>query len=262
MKRLVIYICAAFVLVGCHLLTPGDPELDPPELIPEEVAWDKLDIARVMDFTQIPRIDCPIIKSALTGSGKCLPHKMTIGVGIRCPLVPPASELVFACLTPKDEPKGVPAVYFRMTWDRFAKDVAFDRYLGPCHVESAGLTPETARYDTDTGYRVCIFDETTFLRMPDVRQAPETAREFVSAVRPDPVFDRPMGLYLDMRDQAYADDVLSFMAQSRIFDGPLSIVLDSRFLTEDERKQALENVLVLFAMYREATNVDSGTVGE
>ncbi|MBQ9816294.1 MAG: hypothetical protein IJM59_02340 [Proteobacteria bacterium] len=216
---------------ACNLLTPEDPPLEPKILNQTDFAWDELDIAVKYEFIQVPRIDCPKIQSELTGSGKCLPKTIPIGSGIECPLEYPAKSLFFSCISGED----APIVFARLEWSDNAKNIDFSHPFGPCRFAQAGpLAGEPPRYTTDPGYKVCLFEKTP---TPGSLRGQEGS-------------ERPAGMFIDLSQNTLSMEELNKYITLQFIDAPAAFVMDSRFLNEEERIQALKDVLTIFSFYR------------
>jgi len=225
--RLISCAIAALLLTGCDIIIPPSPPIVPDILTPTDYAWDGMDLARAR-FLGVLRIDCGTVVSKLQASGHCVPRATPIGRLIHCPLSAPAGQLVFGCVG--GDP--VPAVYMRLSWQDEAESLRFLEAFGACRVAGAGpAAGEDPRFPTDPGYKVCLFEPYAQLTYPEV-------------------FARPAGLYLDFAQSTASLSQLRAWAQDQVFNAPLDLVIDARFLDDEGRSRAFELVFDAFAFYR------------
>ena len=116
-----------------------------------------------------------------------------------------------------------------------AKALNFKPLLGACDLQYAGPSAgEPSRYTTDFGYKSCLF----------MQKAP------YSALWGETSSLRPTGLYLDLSLNAASVDALRSQSSDVIFDAPATLVMDARFLNDEQRIQALQDVNLIFSFYR------------
>lgn len=217
---------------ACDLIIPPDPPLEPKALKPNDYAWDQLELTQTYDYIDVARVDCSKMLSVLTGSGKCLPVKLSVGSAIECPLTYPGKKMEMACLSDQNT---VPAIYVRFEWDASVANLDLKQSFGACKFVSAGpAAGESPRYQTDTGFKACLFDE----------KAP------YSVLHGDVVSARPSGLYLDISENPSSLAQLESQVSSVRFSAPAILTLDARFLNEKERIQALKDTNMIFSFYR------------
>ncbi len=222
----------AIALCSCQLLTPEDPPLEIKELYPEDYAFDRIEIERTA-FEQKSRLNCSKIQSELTSFGRCKPLKLPFGGVIQCQLPYPFEKLIYGCLDVAE--REAPAVYSRLVWNKSAKNIDFTQESWSCTlVEDGPVAGNPERFPTDPGYRVCLID---------IEGTPGVLRGKENELR-------PAGLYLDFATLNIPRDEIENMIQSKIFSGPIEFVMDTRSLTEEERKKALDDVLIIFNYYR------------
>lgn len=231
-------LAVAVTLAGCDLVIPPDPPREATKMSPQHFAWQALTYTRDA-FIGVERIDCPKIQSTLAGYGICKPKSFPFANGIECPLDFPGKRLQFACITIHD----VPAVYASLDLDNNAKNIDFSKIFGPCTTVKAGPAAQLPqRYPTDPGFNACLLD----------RIAP------YSRLAGDNPHKRPAGLFLTLRrpptpsGNLLPDNV----------DAPASIIMDSRLLPENERKQSLNDTFLIFNFFHDlGTNFSQLSAG-
>ena len=138
--------------------------------------------------------------------------------------------MIVSCLSADD----VPAVYAQISWASDAGELDFSRIFVACRYEMSGpAAGRAARYDTDKGYKVCLFDEI----------AP------YSRLRGQDNSLRPSGLYVDFSSSTFVPDPSNTTNPYPVFSSPDAIVLDARLLDPEERKAAFDDLLKLFEFY-------------
>ena len=225
-----IFAIFVFLLSGCQLLIPDPPPPETPILMPNDYAWDELDIAKDYTYIQTPRIDCGQMMSAVSSTGRCVPVKRPYGSVITCPLEPPASMLEIGCLDHDD----VPDILIQLKFENSAESVDFSS-LGSCLLVGEGpAADEPPRFKTDIGYKACLFETLT------------PPGQLVSSTKQQ----RPGGFYLDLSQNPKSVDDLKHQASSLVFDGPFTLVLDTTFLDNATRSEAFNHVNRIFDFYR------------
>jgi len=218
------------LFAACDLVVPPKRPPESQILSQSNYAFDNINLLDY-SFTGITRLDCPLISSALTGSGICAPHKTVVGKIVHCDLEYPYQTLEFGCLT-DDE---VPAAYVKLVAAKDAKNQTFPDSFGSCTPAQAGpAAGEEPRYATDPGYKVCLFEG-----------SPTIAAGALSSNDSDA---RPIGLYLDF-SETQSDDYQN-MAQNNAYAGPYTLMLDARYLSPEDRERAFKTVFELFKVYR------------
>lgn len=229
-------LCAScFFLCACDLIIPPDKPPEPTRLSANDFAFQNAKIEREHTFIGVERIDCPVLQSAFSKYGKCTPKKFSMGAGITCPLLFPGKTLDFACLSgDADDPDQVPAVFAKLTFDEKTKNIPFKFAFGKCTPFAAGpLVGEPPRYPTDQGIKVCLFDGF----------AP------YSTIHDRGNASLPAGLYLDLSPLDIPYDALIARSETAVFDAPVELVLDSRLLDKEQKKQSFKDVFELFDFY-------------
>lgn len=232
MRRLWMTSCILMICgtMGCQLLFPEAPPLEDPILMPDDYAWDELDIAREYTYINVPRIDCNTMQSAISSTGRCLPEKRPYGNVIVCPLTKPAKSLEIGCL----DHDQVPDLMVRMVFDNSESELDFSQ-LGSCTMVAAGpVDNQKMRYRTDIGYKACLFEKT----VPPGQLAGSTGSE------------RPVGVYLDLSENPKSMTELNQQAETLKFDAPVTLILDTRFLDENTRTEAFDHIDMIFDLYR------------
>lgn len=234
--RILSILCAScFFFCACDLIIPPDRPPESTKLSANDFAFQYAKIERDHTFIGVERIDCPVLQSAFSKYGKCTPKKFPMGAGITCPLLFPGKTLDFACLSgDEDDPDHIPAVYAKLTFDEKTKNIPFKFAFDKCTPFAAGpLVGEPPRYPTDNGIKVCLFD----------RFAPySTLHERDSSAI-------PAGLYVDLSNQDIPYDSLAAHAENAVFNAPAELVLDSRLLDKEQKKQSFKDVFELFDFY-------------
>ncbi len=225
-------LCLTLCLSGLTACDVIVPPTRPPEsqiLAQDNYAFDNIDLLDY-SFIGITRIDCPLINSALTGSGICAPHNTVVGQLVHCSLAYPYEDLEFGCIDSGE----VPSVYFKMTASKDAQNQAFPKEFGACKPAQAGpAAGEQPRYTTDPGYKVCLFEG-----------SPKISAGILSSNDNDA---RPVGLYLDL---AKTEQDIDAMTQQNAFSGPYTLMLDARYLEPEDKERAFKTVFELFNVYR------------
>ena len=156
---------------------------------------------------------------------------------IECPLQYPASSLEFGCIEHDD----VPDLMVRMTFDIKAGTMDFSSF-GRCTIVGEGpAAGQPPRFKTDSGYKVCLFDQTA-----PPGQLTDSGKS-----------QRPGAFYLDLSDNAAPLDELTKQSQFTMFNPPVTLVLDTRFLATADREKAFNQVTQIFDYYRKFTPVPS-----
>ena len=224
------FLMAGWTGMGCQLLIPDAPPLENSILMPDDYAWDELDIAKEYAYIGVTRVDCGSMMSAINSTGHCLPEKRPYGSVMVCPLNKPALSLEIGCL----DHDQVPDLMVRLVFEKSASAIDFSE-LGPCTMVSAGpAVDQKARYRTDIGYKACLFEKT----IPPGQFAGSKGSE------------RPVGVYLDFSENTESMDELTQKAKDLKFDAPVTLILDTRFLDENTRTEAFNHVHQIFDMYR------------
>ena len=232
---------ALVVLSACDVVLPPTHALEPQTLTQTDYAWKNIDL-RDYYFIGVTRIDCPMVLSYLTGSGICKPAKTPVGSAVNCPLSFPYETLQVGCLMADD----VPAVYVTLTAKKEARDIVLSQRIGRCQYAAAGpAVGESPRYQTDRGYKVCLFEGSDKISSGRLSSQDESAR--------------PIGLYLDFSQTPMAD--VETMAEADKFNGPFTITLDARYFENDERERAFKTIFELFKIYQDSGE-ESGGEGE
>jgi len=215
---------------GCHQLIPEAPPPESPVLMPDDFAWDELDLAQTYTYIHNTKVDCGYMQNAIASTGRCVPQKKPYGSVIVCPLAKPASSLEIGCL----ENEHTPDLMVRMSFEYASSDIDFSSF-GPCHMVADGpANNQDKRYKTDPGYKACLFEQTT---PPGQLSAPKGS-------------ERPVGIYLDLSDHPLSAEELSQNAASLRFSVPVTLVLDTRFLDENMRQEAFQHITDIFNYYR------------
>lgn len=230
-------ILACFMMIGmlsaCDIIAPPDPPFEPKDLRPDDFAWDNLDITQQYEYIQVARIDCPKIQSVLTGSGKCVPVKLPFSAAVECPLSEPAQKLTFACV---DDASSVPAVYARLEFGLSSNPIDMKKLLGDCQFVAAGpAIGQPQRYPTDQGFKACLFQK----------------KATYSSLKGESNALRPAGMYLDFIQRTETPEQLKAQINANTFKPPIDIVMDARFLNDDERLKAFQDVNLIFQIYRQ-----------